>query len=167
MYCRKCGKKLPKNAARCPYCQTDVIEVRQVPYAERYAENKKQQEEKRAELKREGYPSEVGYVQNNYVSYAILTSMVALILSVFPWPASWEVGTSLWMRLIILFFALAAMYNCIKGNQIHNHNDTNIKKYNKTHGNHTVYYEKPKALSLANMLTILVLLMATFSIFMG
>lgn len=166
MYCRKCGKKLDKIVTRCPYCGTDVIEVKQKSYAQQYEENK-QKEKELAKSTPASYPKEVGFRENNYHPYAVGTALSALILAIFPWPKSWGVGTSLWMRIIVLIVALMAVYNCVKANQICNYNKSQVTKYNRRNPKTQVYYEKPKSLTLANGIAIVVAMLTTFSLFMG
>ena len=166
MYCRKCGKRLPRNVNRCPECGTDVIEVKQIPYAQKYEEEKMREKGmKKAEPK--DYPKEAGYKENGYLNYAVILSVGAFLFALIPWPKTWNIGTSLWMRLLVLVFALMAIYNCVKANQISNYNKTQITKYNARHPKDQLYYAKPKALTLANALAVVTALAATFSLFMG
>lgn len=166
MYCRKCGKKLDRNANRCPYCGADVLQVRQQSYSQRYEEEKQKDRETR-EAMSVGYPKEIDYRDNIYVPYALWTAVAAFLLAVFPWPRAWGIGTALWMRILILVIALMSIYNCVKGNQISNYNASEIRKYNQRHPKNLQVYEKPRLLTLANVLAVLTAMITTFSIFMG
>jgi Oxygen-sensitive ribonucleoside-triphosphate reductase len=148
MYCRKCGTKLEKGQTRCPKCGTEVLLIAQRSYDEKYREAK--QKEKSAVRQIKVKP------ENRYMNYAIICAFTAFVLSVLPWPVSWKIGNSIWMKVIILLVALIADYHCVKANQIDN---MNVKKY--------MTYQKPGILKVANVLAILTTIVATFSLFMG
>lgn len=51
---------------------------------------------------------------------AILFTTIATILAVFPWPKTWEIGTSLYMRISIVVLVLIADYHWLKTKQFNN-----------------------------------------------
>ena len=42
MYCRKCGAEIKETSKFCDNCGCEVVKVKQVSYAEKYNENKKE-----------------------------------------------------------------------------------------------------------------------------
>lgn len=166
MYCRRCGKKLDRNLIRCPHCGTDVVEVKQKSYSQEYEE--KREKERAEKLARStDYPKEIGVKDNVYVKYAVWTAVTAFLLAMIPWPKQWGVGTSVWMKIVILIIALMAVFNCVRGNQISNYNKTQIEKYNRRHPKDQYSYTKPGMLTFANVLAIVTALVTTFSLFLG
>lgn len=149
MYCRRCGKKLDANATVCPYCHTEVIQVAQRPYAEKYQEKK--EKERRAE---KAFIS-AGKADNPYLNRAVGSTLVAFIISIFPWPVKWGIGTSLWMKIIVILLALCADYFCIKANQISNEH---VRKH--------YLYKKPAALRCSNVVAVLTTLVSSFALFL-
>lgn len=151
MYCRKCGEKIADNVSKCPKCGTEVILVKQRSYQEKYDEAKKLEKNNKGKVNKKE-----NMIENRYISFAVVTSIFAFILSIIPWPSSWGIGTSLWMKIIILIVALLADYHCVKAKQIDTYNIKNTKNYNGT-----------PVLTIATFLAIITTLVSTFSIFMG
>lgn len=167
MYCRKCGKEIDRHLTRCPHCGTDVVEVRQRSYAQKYEEEKKSSTPYKTVKQASDYPKDAGIRDNRYLSPAIVTAFSAFILAWFPWPKSWGIGTSLWMRILIILLALLSLYHSVKANQIINYNLSQAKKYNQRHPKNQISYTKPGMLRIANVLAILTVLISTFALFMG
>lgn len=166
MYCRKCGKEITRNDTRCPRCGADVVEVRQRSYAEKYEEEKKTQKPVKTVVGASDYPKDAGIRDNRYLSMAIVTGFSAFIMLWIPWPKAWGIGTSLWMRILIIVLALIALYHTVKANQIINYNLNQAKKYNQRHPKNQISYSKPVLLTAANILSIITILISTYALFM-
>lgn len=151
MYCRKCGEKIADNVSVCPKCGAEIVLVKQRSYQEKYdAQKKAEKQQKSKPTKKENI------VENRYLSYAVVTALFAFVLSIIPWPASWGIGTSLWMKIIILVIALLADYHCVKAKQIDTYNIKHSKDYNGA-----------PALTVATVIAVITTLVSTFSLFMG
>ena len=166
MYCRKCGKEITRNDTRCPHCGADVVEVRQRSYAEKYEEEKKTQKPVKTVVGASDYPKDASIRDNRYLSMAIVTGFSAFIMLWIPWPKAWGIGTSLWMRILIIVLALIALYHTVKANQIINYNLNQAKKYNQRQPKNQISYTKPGLLTAANILAILTILISTYALFM-
>ncbi|MCD8027748.1 MAG: zinc-ribbon domain-containing protein [Erysipelotrichaceae bacterium] len=149
MYCRKCGKKIDDKAIFCDKCGEKVITVKQRSYSEKYNEKRKQEKSKYSKKKQENEE-----LKNPYVFAAFITSVVATVLSFFPWPSSWSIGTSMWMRIVILVIALLSDYHSVKAHQVNN-------LYSKEYD----YKVQPRMLSIATFLGVFITIIALFSIF--
>lgn len=118
IYCRKCGAKLNDSAKFCDSCGEEVKQVKQRSDAQKYEERQKEDANKnKKKVKQEKILEEL---KNPYVIPALGTAILAFGLAIFPWPASWGVGTSLWMRILILLIALLSDYHCTKSRQVNN-----------------------------------------------
>lgn len=121
IYCRKCGTQLKDAAKFCDSCGAEVIKVKQRSYQEKYDDNKKKEKEKllsKKDIKRlEKHKDE----RNPYVGAALFATTIAFILAVFPWGYIKEgLGTSIFMRIAVVVFALLADYHCTKAKQVNN-----------------------------------------------
>ncbi|WP_154888198.1 zinc-ribbon domain-containing protein [Longibaculum muris] len=117
MYCRKCGAKINDSAKFCDSCGAEVKLIKQRSDAQKYEDRKKAEKTKETKKKTD---KAVEDLKNPYVIPAIGTAILAFGLAIFPWPVSWGVGTSLWMRIIILLVALLSDYHCTKSKQVNN-----------------------------------------------
>ena len=116
MYCRKCGSKINEQAKFCDNCGAEVLKVKQRSDAQKYEDKIKQE---KSSQKKKTEKTDDG-LKNPYVIPALSTAIIAFTLAIFPWPVSWKVGTSLWMRIIILLIALLSDYHCTKSRQVNN-----------------------------------------------
>ena len=98
MYCRKCGNPIDNKTVFCKICGEKIIKLEQKSYEEKYLEKNA-----KSDLKKQDKYCDL---KNPYVIPAITVSCIGFILGVFPYPAAWEVGTSLWLSVVILVFAL-------------------------------------------------------------
>ncbi|MEG0592995.1 MAG: zinc ribbon domain-containing protein [Coprobacillus sp.] len=117
MYCRKCGAKISDTASFCDGCGEKVKVVKQRSDAQKYEERKKDDSLNKKKSKQEKPLEEL---KNPYIIPALGTAILAFGLAIFPWPVSWGVGTSLWMRILILLIALLSDYHCTKSKQVNN-----------------------------------------------
>lgn len=117
MYCRKCGAKISDTAHYCDGCGEEVKKVKQRSDAEKY-EDRKLEDAKHTKAKKQDKTLEE--LKNPYIIPALGTAIIAFGLAIFPWPVSWGVGTSLWMRIVILLVALLSDYHCTKSRQVNN-----------------------------------------------
>lgn len=117
MYCRKCGAKISDKASFCDGCGEKVKVVKQRSDAQKYEERKKDDSLNKKKSKQEKPLEEL---KNPYIIPALGTAILAFGLAIFPWPVSWGVGTSLWMRILILLIALLSDYHCTKSKQVNN-----------------------------------------------
>lgn len=113
MYCRKCGAKLNDAAKFCDSCGEAVIVVKQRSDSQKYEERQTKETKKKSQQK-------IEELKNPYVIPALGTAILAFGLAIFPWPVSWGIGTSLWMRILILLIALLSDYHCTKSRQVNN-----------------------------------------------
>ena len=113
MYCRKCGAKLNDTAKFCDSCGEAVIVVKQRSDSQKYEERQTKETKKKSQQK-------IEELKNPYVIPALGTAILAFGLAIFPWPVSWGIGTSLWMRILILLIALLSDYHCTKSRQVNN-----------------------------------------------
>lgn len=119
MYCRKCGAKLSDTAKFCDSCGEEVKIIKQRSDAQKYEERRKNEKTKETKKKAK-QDQKIEDLKNPYVIPALGAAIVAFGLAVFPWPMAWGVGTSLWMRVLILLIALLADYHCTKSRQVNN-----------------------------------------------
>lgn len=141
MYCRKCGSHLRENAKFCDHCGESIVVIKPKGNMWKYGKQEKIKEEKLKSLK------------NPYVIPAIITAVIAFGLGIFPWPKSWQIGTSFWMKLTILVIALLSDYHCTKSKQV-----------NRLYQIQYSYEIMPRALKTAAILAIITTFAATFSI---
>lgn len=151
MYCRKCGTKINDKAKFCDSCGDKVVIVRQRSEVEKY-QAKLAQEENNKKTKKQ---KKLASLKNPYVIPALGTAVIAFTLGMFPWPASWGVGTSLWMRIIILIVALLSSYHSRKARQV---NRVYQIKYR--------YEVQPKQVKVATTLSSLTAVVALFALVM-
>ena len=52
MYCRKCGAKFDNHLIKCPKCGTEVLEVKQISYDQKYREEKQKEKENREQQRK-------------------------------------------------------------------------------------------------------------------
>ncbi|WP_050638211.1 zinc-ribbon domain-containing protein [Candidatus Stoquefichus sp. SB1] len=119
MYCRKCGAKLSDTAKFCDSCGEEVKVIKQRSDSQKYEERQKndQSKESKKKIKQD---QKIDELKNPYVIPALGTAILAFGLAIFPWPISWGIGTSLWMRIAILLIALLSDYHCTKSRQVNN-----------------------------------------------
>lgn len=144
MYCRKCGAQIKNNAVYCDTCGEKVVVLKQRSYAQRYADNKA----------KAGPDKTNRELKNPYILPALATSLIAFILAIFPWPRAWGIGTSLWMRILIVGLALLADYHCTKSRQI---NNLYQKKYQEV--------VQPNTVKLATGLAVITTIVSMFALF--
>ena len=108
MYCRKCGNPIDNKTVFCKICGEKIIKLDKKSYEEKYLEKNA-----KSDLKKQDKYCDL---KNPYVIPAITVSCIGFILGVFPYPAAWEVGTSLWLSVVILVFALLGAYHSVKSN---------------------------------------------------
>lgn len=154
MYCRKCGAKINVNAKFCDSCGEQVLKVKQRSEVEKFQaklvgeQNQKDKNLSKKEKKR-------GDLKNPYVIPALGTAVIAFALGIFPWPASWGIGTSLWMRIVILIIALLSSYHSRKARQV-----------NKAYHIKYRYEVQPKHVKVASVLSSLTAVVALFALVM-
>ena len=119
MYCRKCGAKMSDTARFCDSCGEEVKKVRQRSDTQKY-EERKIEDAKQSKSKKSKHEKALEELKNPYVIPALGTAILAFGLAIFPWPISWRIGTSLWMRILILCVALLSDYHCTKSRQVNN-----------------------------------------------
>lgn len=154
MYCRKCGTKINDTAKFCDSCGEAVVLVKQRSEVEKFQskvakeENEKMQQKTKKEKKRMD-------LKNPYVIPALGTALIAFGLGMFPWPVSWGVGTSLWMRILILVVALLSAYHSKKARQV-----------NRAYEMRYRYQVKPKFVTTATILSSVTTMVALFALVM-
>lgn len=136
MYCRKCGAHINEKAQFCEKCGTKVVIMQQEKPLEKKVKPK---------IK----------LKNPYLIPGVVIAIIAFGLGIFPWPREWQIGTSLWMRILILALALVADYCCTKAKQL-----------NRLY--HIQYKQevKPKLLNGAYILSGITTVVALFALFM-
>ena len=177
MYCRRCGKRLEDGATRCEHCGTEVVEVKQRPYAEKYEERRRAEKAERAEQRQTAaaekeaasddaaqYAQQAGIKNDPYVTPALLLGVASLLCAVFPWPEAWAVGTSLWMRILILAMAFGGLVLSLLATRIENANVQANTAWNRGHKKRSFTYEKPMALMVARICCGISALMAILSL---
>ena len=131
MFCRKCGGKLTTVAKFCDRCGEQVVLVEQ--------QNDK---EETVDLK------------NPYVTPALALALIAFTLGMFPYPPTWEIGTSLPMRIIILGLAMLSSYHSRKARQVN-------RMYHLQHQRQV----KPGLVKIATVLSAITAMVALFTLF--
>lgn len=119
MYCRKCGARINEKAQFCDHCGEKVVVVKQRNDSQKYADRKMEEKKSKKESPKKRNRKEEE-LKNPYVIPALGSGILAFILAVFPWPVSWKIGTSIWMRIIIVVLALLSDYHCTKARQMNN-----------------------------------------------
>lgn len=157
MYCRKCGAKISDKAKFCDNCGKEVVIVKQRTDSQKYDElrEKKQQEKIKKENKKTKREKKLDKLKNPYVIPAFGTAIIAFGLGMFPWPVSWGVGTSLWMRILILVIALLSDYHCTKSRQV-----------NRLYNIQYRYQVQPSLVKVASILSGVTTAVALFALFM-
>lgn len=153
MYCRKCGTKINDTAKFCDSCGESVKIVKQRSDVEKF-QDKLEQEEKNKQPKTKKQ-KKLTDLKNPYVIPALGTAIIAFGLGIFPWPVSWGVGTSLWMRILILVVALLSAYHSRKARQV-----------NKAYEIRYRYQVQPKFVTTATVLSSLTTMVALFALVM-
>lgn len=148
MFCRKCGSKIKDTAKFCDVCGEKVVIVKQRTDVQKYDDYKEKENSKKTkrELKLEK-------LKNPYIIPAFATAIIAFGLGIFPWPRSWGIGTSLWMKIIILLVALLSDYHCTKAKQINRMYEIQYR-----------FKVKPKILKTATILASLTTIVALFAL---
>lgn len=154
MYCRKCGTKINDNAKFCDSCGEAVVIMKQRSEVEKF-QDKISQEEMNKMQQKSKKEKRVMDLKNPYVIPAFGTALIAFGLGMFPWPVSWGVGTSLWMRILILVVALLSAYHSRKARQV-----------NKAYEIRYRYQVKPKFVTTATVLSSLTTMVALFALVM-
>ncbi|MFV0394886.1 MAG: zinc-ribbon domain-containing protein [Coprobacillaceae bacterium] len=154
MYCRKCGSKVNDRAKFCDSCGEKIVIVKQRGDVEKFqAKLASEEQDKQKNIsKKEKKQMDL---KNPYVIPALGTAIIAFALGIFPWPASWGVGTSLWMRIIILVVALLSSYHSRKARQV-----------NKAYHIRYRYEVQPKYVKVASVLSSLTAVVALFTLVM-
>lgn len=151
MYCRKCGAKINDSAKFCDFCGEKVMKIKERCYAEKYKEQKileKNKNQSYTDLKKEQKHQEL---KNPYVIPAMMCACLAFGLGIFPWPASWKIGTSLWMSIVILIISLLSAYHCVKAKQV-----------NRLYDMQYHYQIKPHILKTATLLSTITIMADLF-----
>lgn len=158
MYCRKCGARINDKAKFCDSCGEAVVVVKQRSDSQKFkdfqkeeaakTESKKSHKELKREKKLEG-------LKNPYVYPALGTAVLAFGLGMFPYPQSWGIGTSLWMRILILAVALLSDYHCIQARRV---NNMYYSQYR--------YKVQPQYVNTATWLAVITTIVALFALFM-
>lgn len=148
MYCRKCGAKLNDTAKFCDSCGEATKTVKQRSDSQKYADRKEKKMRKKT-----AYEKEIENLKNPYVTIAFITALIAFGLGIFPWPVSWQIGTSLWMRILILIIALLSDYHCTKAKQV-----------NRLYDFKYCYQIKPKMVTTATVMSSLTTAVALFAL---
>lgn len=120
MYCRKCGAKISDTAQFCDGCGEEVKKVKQRTDTQKYENRRKEDAQQAKSKKKDKQDKTLEELKNPYVIPALGSAILAFGLAIFPWPVSWGVGTSLWMRIAILLVALLSDYHCTKSRQVNN-----------------------------------------------
>ena len=120
IYCRKCGAKINDTAQFCDSCGEQVKVVKQRTDTQKYEEREKEKREQSLNNKKSKQKEVLNDLKNPYIIPALGTAVLAFGLAIFPWPVSWGIGTSLWMRILILLIVLLADYHCTKSKQVNN-----------------------------------------------
>lgn len=115
MYCRICGSKISEQAKFCDACGSETAKVKQRPDAEKIQAIEAIKNEKKSKKE-----TKFKDLKNPYVIPAITTAIIAFTLAAFPYPRAWGIGTSLWMKIIILVVALLSAYHSKKAKQVNN-----------------------------------------------
>ncbi len=178
MYCRRCGKKLEDGATSCPACGTEVVEVKQRPYADKYRAQRQAEKAQRASERQAAaearaasadseaqYAKQAGVKDDPYVTPALCLGVASLVCSAFPWPAAWGVGTSMWMRILILLLALGGMVLCLLATRVEADNVRAADAWNRGHKKRAFTYRRPAALMVARICCGISALMALLSFF--
>lgn len=120
MYCRKCGAQIADSARFCDKCGEEVILIKQRSYSEKYKEEKQLAKQSRKMKSKQKMDEKYKDLKNPYILPGLGTSVLAFTLAIFPYPRSWGIGTSLWLRIVIIVLALLADYHCTKAKQVNN-----------------------------------------------
>ena len=148
MYCRKCGNPIDNKTVYCKICGEKIIKLEQKSYEEKYLEKKKKEKNAKSDLKKQDKYCDL---KNPYVIPAITVSCIGFILGVFPYPAAWKVGTSLWLSVVILVFALLGAYHSVKATQV-----------NRFYAQKYCYTIKEKTVKVARILSTVTILADLF-----
>ncbi len=151
MYCRKCGSTINEKAKFCDSCGEEVKILRQRSDTQKFEEMNKNKTKKVKKDKREEKYKDL---KNPYIIPALGTAVIAFSLAIFPWPVSWGVGTSLWMRIAIVLIVLLSDYHCTKARQM---NNLYSIQYN--------YLVQPQLLKVATTLSVITTIVAMFALF--
>lgn len=153
MYCRKCGAKLNDKARFCDSCGESVVLVKQRSDVEKFQAKLAQEEEQKAKEKKTKREQKLAELKNPYVIPAFGTALIAFGLGIFPWPPEWGVGTSLWMRILILVIALLSAYHSRKARQVNQAYEIRYR-----------YKVQPKFVTVATVLSSLTTVVALFAL---
>lgn len=153
MYCRKCGAKINDKAKFCDSCGTEVIFVKQRSDVEKFQDKLAREQEAKANEKKTRREKKLAELKNPYVIPALGTAIIAFGLGIFPWPHEWGVGTSLWMRILILVIALLSAYHSRKARQVNQAYDIRYR-----------YKVQPKFVTVATVLSSLTTIVALFAL---
>lgn len=129
-------------------CGEKIIKLEQKSYEEKYLEKKKKEKNAKSDLKKQDKYCDL---KNPYVIPAITVSCIGFILGVFPYPAAWKVGTSLWLSVVILVFALLGAYHSVKATQV-----------NRFYAQKYCYTIKEKTVKVARILSTVTILADLF-----
>jgi uncharacterized membrane protein len=155
MYCRKCGSKINEQAKFCDSCGTSVVKVKQRSEVDKFQAKLAQEEEQKQTKNKSNKQRVREELKNPYVIPALGTAIISFVLGIFPWPSSWGIGTSLWMRILILIVALLSAYHCRRARQV-----------NKMYQIKYRYEIQPTHVKVATILSSLTTLVALFALVM-
>lgn len=143
MYCRKCGARISMNAVFCESCGAEVVKV---------DENKCTKENKNKKSKRE---KKLENLKNKDILPGTIFSILAFLIAIFPYQKSWGIGTSLWLRIIILILALIGAYFT-----------TRAKKLNNLYEIQYKYQVKPNLVKVSYILSTITIIASLFAFIM-
>lgn len=156
MYCRKCGAEISNSAKFCDSCGEQVKVIKQRSDAQKFDDRRKleQSQKKEKKAKKSQREKKLEELKNPYVIPAFATAVLAFGLGIFPWPRSWEIGTSLWMRVAIVLIALLSDYHCTKAKQVNRLYDIQYR-----------YQVRPKMLTVATVLATITTAISLYALF--
>lgn len=148
MYCRICGMKMKNDGNFCSACGAEKIVLKQPSDVDIFAKKAKQHSQCRQD-------QNTIKLHNPFVAPAIITAVIAFALAAFPWPSSWNIGTSIEMRVTILIVAFLALFLSRKSKQL---NRLHLLRYHDQ--------KHPNVVKTASILSACTMMAALFTLFM-